>query len=98
MSAFSYCPDYFSLEDILSTQSRVPSQCVSAVSGLGFLNPSLDSDDLPAGAKLELPYWQLLALVKAKCQMQVRDLFRVDYLMDNNAPFFIFPCRLADVK
>ena len=75
MTHSSYQPSYFSLEDILSTQSRVPSQCVASVSGLGFLNPSLGLDDLPPGSKLELPYWQLLALIKAKCQMQVARLF-----------------------
>lgn len=71
MSKFSYSPSYLSLEDILSSQDRVPSQCVQSVAGLGFLNPNLGLDDLPVGSKLELPYWQLLALIKAKCQLQV---------------------------
>ena len=39
----SYCPNYFSIEDILATQERVPCQVDSDLKNLGFLDPGSDN-------------------------------------------------------
>ena len=36
----TYAPNYFSLDDLLATQERVPLTAVGDVRGLGFLDPS----------------------------------------------------------
>ena len=53
----SYCPNYFSIEDILATQERVPCEVETDLKNLGFLDPGSDNQDLARGTKLELPYW-----------------------------------------
>ena len=53
----SYCPNYFSIEDILATQERVPCEVETDLKNLGFMDPGSDNPDLARGTKLELPYW-----------------------------------------
>ena len=53
----SYCPNYFSIEDILATQERVPIETESELKNLGFLDQGADNVDLARGTKLELPFW-----------------------------------------
>ena len=53
----SYNPGYFSLEDILATQERVPCKVEKDLPALGFLDPGSDNADLDQGSRLELPYW-----------------------------------------
>ena len=55
----SYNPGYFSLEDILATQERVPCFVEKELKDVGFLDPSSDSADLASGTKLELPFWMV---------------------------------------
>ena len=61
-SSQSYSPNYFSLEDILATQERVPCQVQEDLTNLGFLDPGSDSQHLPRGTKLELPFWMVEGL------------------------------------
>ena len=42
----SYSPNYFSIEDILATQERVPCQIETDLPNLGFLDPGCDSANL----------------------------------------------------
>ena len=42
----SYAPNYFSIEDILATQERVPCQTENDLPNLGFLDPGCDSANL----------------------------------------------------
>ena len=60
MNTPSYKPNYYSVDDILVTQERVP--CLAAVNmpRLGFLDTSEQSDDLKEGQELELPLWIFL--------------------------------------
>ena len=63
----SYSPDnYFSLEDIVASQERVPITIQQDLPQLGFLDPSsihqADPTNLTAGSKLELPLWMAKAL------------------------------------
>ena len=53
----SYQPNYFSLEDILATQERVPVITETDLKNLGFLDQGADNVDLVKGTKLELPFW-----------------------------------------
>ena len=39
----SYAPSYFSIDDILATQERVPCQIQTDLPHLGFLDPGSDS-------------------------------------------------------
>ena len=63
MELDSYNPDYFSLEDILATQERVPFTTNVDLPQLGFLDTSRpDETLLKAGTHLELPYWMVWSL------------------------------------
>ena len=71
----SHSPDnYFSLEDILASQERVPITIMQDLPKLGFLDPSsvhqTDPTNLAAGSKLELPLWMAKAL-KGRRRIQV---------------------------
>lgn len=80
-SSWSYSPSYFSLEDILATQERLPVTAAAPLRGLAFLDPARCQDDggghhdqddvLPAGARLDLPLWMARALVKARTSVTV---------------------------
>jgi len=67
----SYCPNYFSIEDILATQERVPCQVDSDLKNLGFLDPGSDNQDLARGTKLELPLWMVEGLAANQAQNYV---------------------------
>ena len=70
----SYCPNYFSIEDILATQERVPVEISTDLPNLGFLDQGADSPDLARGTKLELPYW----CVEGLKSNQARSYLQVD--------------------
>lgn len=53
----SYTPNYYSLEDIIVTQERVPCIVEAPLVGMGKLDPSSAYDDLEAGKKVEFPLW-----------------------------------------
>ncbi|XP_071527961.1 DNA replication complex GINS protein PSF3 [Panulirus ornatus] len=69
----SYFPSYFSINDILATNERVPCKFERAAYGLGYLDPSSGNKDLTAGTKLELPCWLARALYSRRhivsCQL-----------------------------
>ncbi|KAK8730729.1 hypothetical protein OTU49_007894 [Cherax quadricarinatus] len=69
----SYFPSYFSINDILATNERVPCKFEKAAYGVGYLDPSSGSKDLEAGTKLELPCWLARALYSRRrivsCQL-----------------------------
>lgn len=62
----SYTPHYFSIDDILATQERVPCKFVVDVLKMGILNPSTDETDLTSGTNLELPFWLVTKLTQGK--------------------------------
>ncbi|KAK4292090.1 hypothetical protein Pmani_035122 [Petrolisthes manimaculis] len=69
----SYYPSYFSIEDILATNEKVPCKFEKTACDLGFLDPSGGSKDLEVGTKLELPCWLARALASRRqivsCQL-----------------------------
>ena len=75
----SYSPGYFSLQDILATQERVPCHVEKDLKDIGFLDPGSENVDLPKGTKLELPYWMvevrsaLLKLLSGTVIVIIRD-------------------------
>ncbi|XP_053679274.1 DNA replication complex GINS protein PSF3 [Anopheles nili] len=60
MNTPSYSPNYYSLEDILITQERVPCHTTQDLYKMGFLDASEQSANLSSNHKLELPLWVLL--------------------------------------
>lgn len=49
--------DYLDCDDILTLGQKVTCVFEKPVTGLGFIDPSSDSQDIVAGCKLELPVW-----------------------------------------
>lgn len=66
--------DYFNLDDILATQERIPCTFQTEVFNLGYIDPSLDSRDIPKGTKLELPFWLAKSLCSRRKQCVTIDL------------------------
>ncbi|XP_018578402.1 DNA replication complex GINS protein PSF3 [Anoplophora glabripennis] len=58
----SYFPNYYSIDDILATQERVPCKFLLNIPKMGKLNPSAAETDLAAGTNLELPVWLVLEM------------------------------------
>jgi len=58
----SYYPNYFSLEDILASEERIPVEVKEDLADLGFLDPGADLKELKRGTKLELPQWMVEGL------------------------------------
>lgn len=60
---------YFSIDDILASQQKVPVQLETPVYNLGFLNPSANEKNLEPGLKMELPFWLTKVLGSRKRQI-----------------------------
>ncbi|KAE8753262.1 hypothetical protein FOCC_FOCC000185 [Frankliniella occidentalis] len=58
----SYVPNYFSIQDILATQEKVPCKFEMQVKHLGFLDPGSDKRDIEIGTSIELPLWMASVL------------------------------------
>ena len=54
--------NFFSIDDILASEQRIPCKFEQPVVGLGFIDQTSDEDDIQEGAKLELPLWLAAAL------------------------------------
>ncbi|GLH11187.1 hypothetical protein R5R35_010983 [Gryllus longicercus] len=65
----SYCPNYFSLEDILATQERVLCKVEKSVHGLGCLDQSTENEDLVVGTTLQLPFWLAFPLSQTRVRV-----------------------------
>nr|CAD7198294.1 unnamed protein product [Timema douglasi]CAD7574902.1 unnamed protein product [Timema californicum] len=65
----SYFPNYFSIDDILATQERLPCKFQMKVHRLGFLDPSSESEDIEEGTSIELPYWLARSLCSQRRQI-----------------------------
>jgi GINS complex subunit 3 len=55
---------YLDIDQILSEEERIPSTFLMAGPGLGHLDISIDSEDLPSQTRIELPLWLALELRK----------------------------------
>ena len=69
--------DYFSIDDILACQQRVPCQFELPVYRLGFLNANSNDEHLQVGTKLELPLWLARVLCSRRRQIVSVGLPRV---------------------
>ncbi|CAG9855993.1 unnamed protein product [Phyllotreta striolata] len=63
----SYTPNYYSLEDILATQERIPCRVAQTIPKMGHLNSSSVDVDLQEGTVMEFPLW----LVNEVCVSRV---------------------------
>ncbi|GCC26434.1 DNA replication complex GINS protein PSF3 isoform X7 [Chiloscyllium punctatum] len=58
--------NFFSLDDILMTQEKVPCRTLMLLPRLGFLDKSSEADLIPEGTKMELPLWMAKGLCDPK--------------------------------
>ncbi|KAG5677428.1 hypothetical protein PVAND_007186 [Polypedilum vanderplanki] len=70
----SFYPNYFSIEDIMVTQEKVPCIVQQDLRSLGFLDPSQMSSDLKANQEVELPLWYVLQVQKDRSRSQFYDV------------------------
>ena len=70
----SFAPNYFSIDDILASQERVPCRVETDLPNLGFLDPGSDSVTLARATRLELPLW----MVEGLTANQARNYVSVD--------------------
>lgn len=49
--------DYLSCEDISAQSQKLTCLFMKDVSGIGFIDPTGETEDIPCGTKLELPLW-----------------------------------------
>lgn len=87
----SFTPNYFSIQDILASQERVPCVAATELADIGFLDPGSDRSNLPAGTKLELPYWVVEGLrvgrqplVNMQLPKTYKETYREILLADSN--------------
>ncbi|GFY66104.1 DNA replication complex GINS protein PSF3 [Trichonephila inaurata madagascariensis] len=71
---------YFSIDDILATNERIPCKFEVDVNKLGFLDPSSGNQDLAKGTKLEMPLWMAQALHRKRLiTMDIPRMYREAY-------------------
>ncbi|EFA07113.1 DNA replication complex GINS protein PSF3 [Tribolium castaneum] len=73
----SYFPDYFSVDDILATQEKIPCKFIQNVPKLGKLNPATEDPDLQSGTVLEMPLWLVLEASLMRQPIVTADLPKV---------------------
>jgi len=61
-----YGEDYLSIDDIRSLGQRVTCTFLEDVSGLGFIDRSTESKDVPKGAKLDIPMFMAKVLSRRR--------------------------------
>nr|XP_037283279.1 DNA replication complex GINS protein PSF3-like [Rhipicephalus microplus] len=72
--------DYFSLDDILTTNERVPCKIELPIPKLGSLDSSSKEEDLKPGTKLDLPYWLAAPLLSRRIvSAEVPKVYRETY-------------------
>ncbi|XP_037029256.1 DNA replication complex GINS protein PSF3 [Bradysia coprophila] len=80
MQGGSYYPNYFSLEDIIVTQEKVPCIVDANLVGMGCIDPSCETADLTVGKKIELPLWYAMQFDSNSryriLKVQVPDIFQ----------------------
>ncbi|XP_058833587.1 DNA replication complex GINS protein PSF3 [Topomyia yanbarensis] len=81
MNKPSYYPNYYSIDDVMITQERIPSRALQNLFGLGFLDTSEKGEHLEANHQLELPLWYLLQQDERNpsFQLVIPDIFTTAY-------------------
>lgn len=64
--AAKFPTDFLSCEDISAQSQKVTCCFLRQVNGIGFIDPSSESPDVPANTKLELPLWLAKVLYARK--------------------------------
>ncbi|KAL0279646.1 UNVERIFIED_CONTAM: hypothetical protein PYX00_001152 [Menopon gallinae] len=67
----SYFPNYFSIEDILVTQEKVPCRTLTTYRNLGWLKPGNASEHLASDTSIDLPLWMVLVLARKPDSLKV---------------------------
>lgn len=77
----SYYPNYYSIDDIMVTQERIPCRALRPLLQLGFLDSSEKSENLEPNQQLELPLWYLMQQDERNPDfgLQVPDIFTSAY-------------------
>ena len=58
---------YYDIDTILMEQEPLPCWFEQDILSMGFLHPTIDSVNLPAGAKVDVPLWLAAALSQRVC-------------------------------
>ncbi|XP_023229180.1 DNA replication complex GINS protein PSF3-like [Centruroides sculpturatus] len=82
--------NYFSIDDILATNERIPCRLELPLYKLGFLDSSSESNHLLAGHKIDLPFWLAESLhnrhiISIDLPKVYREAYREILLADANA-------------
>ena len=62
---------YFSVDDLLASQEKLPCTVLQPLVRLGYLDPTTDDEDIVEGTKLEFPFWLASALSGQKAIVDV---------------------------
>lgn len=81
MNTPSYYPNYYSINDVMVTQERIPCRTLHNLFQMGFLDSSEKSDHLEPNQQLELPLWYLLQQDERNpnFELVVPDIFTTAY-------------------
>ena len=66
--------DYFSIDDILASQEKVPCLLELPLIRLGYLDPTSESEHIARGSKLDFPIWLASALKNQRTPVVSVDL------------------------
>jgi len=69
--------DYFSIDDILASQQRIPCMIEQPVYRMGFLNTNRSDEHLLVGTKIEFPLWLAKVLCSPRRQIVSVELPKV---------------------
>lgn len=72
--------DYWSMDDYISSQERIPSRVEQPLYRLGFLSPHSKEEHLLPGAKIDLPLWLARTLCTRRRQVSNRVLIMGNFL------------------
>ncbi|XP_031638762.1 DNA replication complex GINS protein PSF3 [Contarinia nasturtii] len=76
MHITSYQTNYYSIQDILVTQEKIPCIAETLIHGIGTLDPTFDRPNIARGEKIELPLWYAIHQRSRTLNFQVPDIYK----------------------
>lgn len=76
MHITSYQANYYSIQDILVTQEKIPCIAETLLHGMGTLDPTFDRPNINRGEKIELPLWYAIHQRSRTLNFQVPDIYK----------------------
>lgn len=75
----NYQTNYYSIQDIMVTQEKIPCIAKTSLRDFGTLDPTFDRPNVAAGEKIELPLWFAVYQTRSRSQtlnFQVPDVYK----------------------